>query len=89
MTVKELIEFLSAQSGSTAVKTWSPGAADYKEVTGAVWSVDGVLFLQTNPEGDMVRARREAANILLRHPPCLTDAPMGDLVEDIANAIAR
>jgi hypothetical protein len=94
MTVNELIEFLSAQPFGLTVKTWNPDADEYEEVTGAVFGQDGVLFLQTGSPSeaapDMVRARREAANILLRHPPCLSeDVPMGDLIEDLATAIAR
>ena len=37
----------------------------------------------------MSRARQTARDILLRHPPCLTNAPVNDLIEDIADAIAR
>jgi len=47
MTISELIAFLSAQPGDIAVKTWSPEAGDYVDTTGAVFSQDGVLFLQT------------------------------------------
>ena len=47
MTVKELIEFLSAQPADATIKTWSPEADEYEEATGAVFSPDGVLFLQT------------------------------------------
>ncbi len=40
-------------------------------------------------EKEVARALQTARDILLRHPPCLTDAPMGDLIEDIATAIVR
>jgi hypothetical protein len=93
MTVKELIEFLSVHPPGVTLKAWSPETDDYEDVTGAVWSVDGVLFLQTDhfleEEAMTDIARQTARDILLRHPPCLTEAPMGDLIEDIATAIVR
>jgi hypothetical protein len=40
-------------------------------------------------EKEVLRALQTARDILLRHPPCLTDAPMNYLIEDIATAIVR
>jgi hypothetical protein len=93
MTIKELIEFLSVLPPGDTLKAWSPETDKYEDVIGAVWGRDGVLFLQTDhflrEEAMTDIARQTARDILLRHPPCLTNAPMNDLIEDIANAIAR